>query len=199
MIKNIVFDLGNVIIQWDPKHIIAQYTKNPVAQKELLDKIFGSSYWLAFDDGSMTREEVIYNIQKTTSFKYRSLIVDIIYYWYQHCPMVTGMEEVIQTLKKQGYGIYLLSNTNIHFDEYKDTLPVMKHFDGFYISAKTKLTKPHPEIFLDFLQTFQLVANECIFIDDIHNNVLGAKHVGMKGYHFTGDVTALQQHLNDIL
>lgn len=199
MIKNIVFDLGNVIIQWNPEHIVSQYTKDPIVQKELLDKIFGSPYWLAFDEGSLTREEVISHIQKTTSFKYRSLIVEIVYYWYQHCPMIEGMETIIQELKKQGYKIYLLSNTNIHFDEYKDTLPVMKYFDGFYISAKTKLVKPHPEIFLDFLKTFQLVASECLFIDDIYNNVLGAKQVGMAGYHFIGNVNALKQYLSDTI
>lgn len=195
MIKNIVFDLGNVIIRWNPEYIISQYTKDPIVQEELLHKIFASPYWLAFDDGSLTREEVIRNIQKTTSFQYRSIIADIVYYWYQHCPPIEGILPLVKELKKQGNHIYLLSNTNIHFDEYKNTLPVMEYFDGFYISAKTKLTKPHPEIYLDFLDSFNLKAEECIFIDDVKANIKGAKKIGMCGFQFKGDVEKLKKYI----
>lgn len=197
MIKNIVFDLGNVIIRWDPNYIISQYTSNSKIQKELIEKIFESPYWSAFDDGSLTREEVIRHIQKTTSYKYHTLIVDVVYYWYQHCPMIDGIESVIKELKEQGHNIYLLSNTNIHFDEYRDTLPVMKYFDGYYISAKTKLIKPNPEIYLDFLKVFNLLAEECIFIDDIKQNIKGAKKVGIHGYQFDGNIEALKSYITD--
>ena len=197
MIKNIVFDLGNVIIRWDPNYIISQYTDNPEIHNELYEKIFASPYWLAFDTGNLTREEVIRNIQKTTSYKYYNIIVDIVYYWYQHCPMIDGMESLVKELKEQGHNIYLLSNTNIHFDEYKDTLPIMKYFDGYYISAIKKLIKPHREIYEDFLKEFNLQAEECIFIDDIKQNIKGAKKVGIDGYQFDGNIEALKNYIKN--
>lgn len=197
MIKNIVFDLGNVIIRWDPNYIISQYTNNPKVHKELLEKIFASPYWAAYDDGSLTREEVIRNIQKTTSYKYNTIIVDIVYYWYQHCPMIEGVEDLVKELKKQGHNIYLLSNTNIHFDEYKETLSVMKYFDGYYISAKAKLIKPNREIYVDFLKVFHLQAEECIFIDDNKQNIKAAKKMGIHGYRFDGNIEALKSYITD--
>lgn len=198
MIKNIVFDLGNVLIRWNPDYIISNYTTDPIVKEELLTKIFGSPYWLGFDDGSLTREEVVRNIQKTTSFTYRTIIADIIYYWYQHCPVIEGMTELIKDLKEQGHDIYLLSNTNIHFDEYKDTLPMIKYFNQFYISAERNLTKPSTDIYIDFLQRYDLSAEECLFIDDVQANIDGAKEVGIHGYQFDGNVKKLEIFIQDL-
>ena len=198
LIKNIVFDLGNVIIRWNPRYIVAQHTKDEVMQNKLIANLFGSSHWQGFDDGSLTREQVIHNVKQTLSAEYHSIIHDLVYHWYKHAPPIIGMEELVRGLKERGYQIFLLSNTNIHFDEYKDTIGALQYFDGFYISAKTRLMKPNPEIYHDFLQTFSLVAQECIFIDDIRENIVGAIEVGMGGYHFDGNVEKLKEHLKDL-
>ena len=95
----------------------------------------------------------------------------------------------------QGYQIYLLSNTNIHFDEYKDTILALQYFDGYYISAERKLVKPDPVIYEDFLQTFSLVAEECIFIDDLKANIESAIDVGLDGYQFDGNVDELRKYI----
>ena len=195
MIKNIIFDLGNVIVRWNPKYIVAHYTNDEIMQDKLITNLFASSHWLSFDEGSLTREQVIRNVKQTLPEEYHQMVHDMVHYWHKHAPPIAGMEELAKELKKAGYKIYLLSNTNIHFDEYKDTIPALQYFDGYYISAQAKLMKPHKEIYLDFLKTFALTASECIFIDDIEANIASAIEVGIDGYHFDGDVGKLRKYI----
>ena len=195
MVKNIVFDLGNVIVRWNPKYIVSQYTSDEVVQNMLITSLFGSPHWQSFDEGSLTRDQVICNVQKTLSEEYHIIAHDMVHYWHKHAPPIAGMEELARELKEKEYQIYLLSNTNIHFDEYKDTIPALQYFDGYYLSAQTKLMKPQMEIYYDFLKTFSLTAEECIFIDDIADNIASAIAVGIDGYLFDGNVDELRKYI----
>jgi len=199
MIKNIVFDLGNVIVRWDPEYIVSQYEQDEAMQKQLLAGLFGSPYWQAFDHGTITREAIIAKVSHEFPEAYHKIIHDMVHHWHQHAPRIPGMAQLVEELKQQGYQIYLLSNTSIHFDEYKDTIPALQHFDGYYISAKRKLVKPDPAIYHDFLQLFSLVAEECIFIDDILANVESANRVGIHGYQFDGDVDELRKYIKRVI
>jgi len=198
MIKNIVFDLGNVIIRWNPDHIVSQYEQDEQMQKQLIAGLFGSLHWQNFDHGTILREDLITHVQQVFTKEYHDTIHDMIHHWHKYAPPITGMEQLVKDLKAQGYKIYLLSNTNIHFDEYKDTIPALQHFDGYYISAQRKLVKPDPAIYHDFLQTFDLIAEECLFIDDLKANVESAISVGIDGYHFDGNVDDLRKYIGSV-
>lgn len=195
MIRNFVFDMGNVIIQWNPQYIVSQYTNNKEEIDYLVKEVFQSQEWLDFDHGTMTRTNVIAGITKRIGIKYHDTVTNMIMHWYRHCPVIQEMMPIIKELKEKGYGIYLLSNTNIHFDEYCDSIETLKYFDGYYISAKSKLVKPNIEIFEDFVKEFYLHASECLFIDDIQENIVGAKKANMQGYHFTGDCHLFENYL----
>jgi len=186
MIKNIVFDLGNVIVRWDPVHITNQYQLDETTKAQLLKELFGSPDWQKFDHGTITREDLITTVGQKFPKKYHTTIHDMIHNWHKHAPRIEGMEQLVKDLKAQGYKIYLLSNTNAHFDEYKHTIPALQHFDDYYISAHRKLVKPDPAIYHDFLQLYGLLAEECLFIDDLLANVESAISVGIDGYHFAG-------------
>lgn len=195
MIKNIVFDMGNVIIHWNPMNIIKQYTDNEAKQQMFLKEVFGSKEWLAYDEGTMSKLEVQDGVCSRLEDKYHQQARDMISYWYRDCPPIKEMEPIIKELKEKGYGIYLLSNTNISFDEYKDKIPVFTYFDGFYISAKYKLVKPNKEIFEDFGRRFHVSLAECIFIDDIPVNVEGAIQAGMQGYCLNKGIEHFKEYL----
>lgn len=195
MIKNFVFDMGNVIIQWNPTYIVSQYVKDKKEIEYLVKEVFQSKEWQEYDHGTIERKDVIKNINLRLDNQYHALVKEMIYHWYLHCPTIKGMIPIIKELKEKGYGIYLLSNTNIHFEEYKQSIETFTYFDGFYISAKTKLIKPNIEIFEDFSKTFDLPMEECIFIDDIQDNIKGAMQAGMQGYHFTGDIERFKEYI----
>ena len=199
MIKNIVFDLGNVIVRWDPQYIVSQYVQDAALQKQLIAELFGSRHWQAYDCGAITRTDLIAKAQQTFRAAHHSTIRDLVYDWHKHAPPIAGMEPLVQNLKAQGFKIYLLSNTNRHFDEYKDTIPALRHFDDYYVSALRKLVKPDAAVYHDFLQLFGLTAEACLFIDDLAANIEGAVNIGMQGYHFDGNANALQEHIEKLV
>ncbi len=197
MKKIFIFDMGNVIIKWDPNYIICQFTDDPIVHQIIKNELFASKYWLMFDHGTITKDNLKIKVNQSINPKYHQITNDIIDNWYRHAPVIDEMHELIKMLHDHGHKIYLLSNTSIQFDEYKDSIPTFKYFSGFYISARTKLVKPTKEIFVDFLKTFNLKAGNCIFIDDINENVEGAKLVGIDGYCFDGDVKKFKSYLEN--
>ena len=108
---------------------------------------------------------------------------------------VEGILELLQTLKKNGYRLYLLSNAAIRQHEYWARAEASKLMDGTLISADVKLLKPDPQIYQTFLKKFDLKAEECVFIDDTPINVEGALYENMAGIVFNMNANALKQTL----
>lgn len=108
---------------------------------------------------------------------------------------VEGILELLQTLKKNGYRLYLLSNAAIRQHEYWARAEASKLMDGTLISADVKLLKPDPQIYQTFMKKFDLKAEECVFIDDTPINVEGALYENMAGIVFNMNADALKQTL----
>lgn len=108
---------------------------------------------------------------------------------------VEGRLELLQTLKKNGYRLYLLSNAAIRRHEYWARAEASKLMDGTLISADVKLLKTDPQIYQTFLKKFDLKAEECVFIDDTPINVEGALYENMAGIVFNMNADALKQTL----
>lgn len=108
---------------------------------------------------------------------------------------VEGILELLQTLKKNGYRLYLLSNAAIRQHEYLARAEASKLMDGTLISADVKLLKTDPQIYQTFLKKFDLKVEECVFIDDTPINVEGALYENMAGIVFNMNAYALKQTL----
>ena len=106
-------------------------------------------------------------------------------------------EDSIRDLKAKGYGIYLCSNASVRMLTcYKEVLPAVECFDGILFSAVVLCMKPQKEMYGHFFERFGLKPEECYFIDDLPNNIAGAKACGMDGYCFAdGDVEKLKRTL----
>ena len=111
---------------------------------------------------------------------------------------VEGILELLQTLKKNGYRLYLLSNAAIRQHEYLARAEASKLMDGTLISADVKLLKTDPQIYQTFLKKFDLKAEECVFIDDTPINVEGALYENMAGIVFNMNAYALKQTLSGL-
>ena len=192
MIQNIVFDLGNVLVKFDPAYFLKDY---PDSEKELFYKeIFGSENWLKMDRGALSEQELINLVKSRLPLRYHSDAEKLIK-WYTLTLEIQGMEPLIRQLKKNGYSIYLLSNTSPAFHRFCKQIAALKYFDGLLISADCGFLKPEKEIFRLFCQKFSLAPNECVFIDDMPVNIQGAIGEGFAGIVFTGDVPALKEEL----
>ena len=112
---------------------------------------------------------------------------------------VDGMQDLIYEISKTDKKLYLLSNTSTGFaDGYKNVKwikELLSLFDGLVFSAKINMIKPNKDIFEYLFNTYNLKADECLFIDDYNDNIKGAASIGIKTYLFDGDAQKLREYL----
>ncbi|MDF2613981.1 MAG: family phosphatase [Clostridia bacterium] len=185
MIKNIIFDMGNVLLAYTPKEYIKTITADETIGQAVLRELFYGEEWIQLDAGSITEEEAILRVQSRIP-QYNEYVQRAMDDWHSNLTPVEGMPEVVERLKERGYKIYLLSNTSMRFYNYQPKVEMFKFFDGFFISAKERLLKPDKAIFESFLARFCLKASESLFVDDLVVNVKGAESTGIMAHQFCG-------------
>lgn len=202
MIRNIVFDMGMVLMQWDPMNPCMRYARDPEKARILCDNIFRHPEWAPnIDGGVMTEPEYFVHCSKRMpTEELRELCLAMSKDWtLDSLYPTTGMKAMIEELHRQGYRLYVLSNCGGHFDEFAYRIPGVEYFSGFLVSAKEHLMKPQPEIYARLFEKFDLKPEECIFIDDLQTNIDASIKAGMQGYCFAdGDVKRLWAHLNSM-
>ena len=195
MIKNIVLDLGNVLVKFDPEYFLKDLSDS---DKELRRaEIYHSEDWLRLDRGELDEKELTDLVCSRVPERCRADAKRLMK-WYDLSAPIEGMEQLVQRLKEKGYAVYLLSNTSLAFYEFSKGISALKHFDGVFISADHGLLKPDPQIFRLFCEKFSLCPSECVFIDDTLANVRSAMGEGFFGIVFTGDASVLKNKLSDL-
>ena len=195
MIKNIVFDMGNVIIRFDRDAFIDRFGVTEEERKILLREIFLSPEWVMMDRGTLTDEQAADILCPRVPEHLRDIARKLITFWDRPILEIEGIEPLIEELKGKGYGIYLLSNASCRQPDYWQRVPASRFFDGTLISYSVKLVKPMPEIYEKFFETFSLKREECFFIDDSPANIEASLYVGMPGTVFHNDIRRLRREL----
>jgi putative hydrolase of the HAD superfamily len=194
MIRNIIFDMGNVLRDFAPMKCILPYINGEDALL-IRDELFGKEDWYLLDRGDITYEELETRVKLRLPKRLHNTLDEIIAHWHEYMPEDLEMTELVKTLKANGYHIYLLSNASVRFTVYKDSFEALKYFDGAIISAFYNTVKPEEKIYRILFDTYKLKPEECFFIDDNRDNVEGGRKLGMNGHVFTGDKTALRAAL----
>lgn len=196
MTRNIVFDMGNVIIKFDPPYFLDRAGVNdPEDRKLIMNELFRSVEWAQMDAGTLTEETAEPLILQRFPDRLKDTVRDLLYSWAYPRDMIPGMEDLIRRLKKSGYGIYLLSNASKAQHEYWPKYPVSELFDGKLISCDVRVIKPCHKIYQLFTQRFSLQPEGCLFIDDSAANVAGAIACGWQGIVFHGSAEELEKKL----
>ena len=195
MIRNIVFDMGNVIIRFDRDAFIDRFGVTEEERKILLREIFLSPEWVMMDRGTLTDEQAADILCPRVPEHLRDIARKLIAFWDRPIMEIEGIEPLIEELKGKGYGIYLLSNASCRQPDYWQRVPAARFFDGTLISYSVKLVKPMPEIYEKFFETFSLKREECFFIDDSPANIEASLYVGMPGAVFHNDIRRLRREL----
>ena len=181
MIKNIVFDIGNVLAGFAWEDFYRSFGYSEEIFEKLADATVRSPFWNEMDRGKLSDEELLEGFIKNDSSIEKEIR-----------EVFENVEEIIQRfdyaipwireLKEKGYHIYVISNFSrkAHVECIK-ALDFLEEIDGEILSYQVKLIKPSPEIYQLLCSKYNLKAEECVFIDDLPKNVEAARKEGMKG------------------
>lgn len=191
MIKNIIFDMGGVLIDYNPEKVIYGIFEKETADI-LLKEIFRNSLWNDKDRGIIFPAEIMEKVRDRIPAEVFERVSGMVDNFYPYMPPFEKMYGFVKMLKDKGFGIYLLSNASPDFHERRNGIPALSLFDGVIISADHKLLKPEKEIYEKLYETFSLLPEECFFIDDVPANIDGAAATGMQGHcYYHGDLDVL--------
>ncbi len=199
MIRNIIFDFGNVLARFEPRDMVARFEPNPHYADLLTEIVFDRLYWDKADAGTITDEETKAAFCSRLPEALHAVACNIYDAWPTLLPPIDGMVDLVKELKERGYKLYLLSNISTKFAAEYGDIPWLAElfglFDGLVFSAPIGLTKPHREIFEHLLTRFELQAADCVFIDDSQRNINGCEAVGIHGVLFDGNAAHLRHEL----
>jgi len=187
MIKNIVFDLGNVLVSFRPPEFLDKCNFAEPMKSAILADIFHSKYWLMLDNGDLTTEEAIERVTANSSLK-KAIIDEIFARRIEILIPIPSNIRLLPELQKQGYRLFYLSNfpSDLWFQVRNGNsardYEFFKYFDGGLISAEARSSKPDKKIYNALLEKYSLNAGECFYIDDIEINVKAAEESGMTGF-----------------
>ncbi len=180
--KNIIFDIGNVLLSFQPERFLKQYYDEKT-MGDLLTIIFCSDEWLELDLGNLTIDETI-NIFSKRNPHYKEEIYFILKHWTEMMTPIQENVDMVYKLKEKGYSLYILSNFHEEaIKEMYNKYPFFTIFNGGVISAYEHIMKPNPKFYQILLDRYHLNPHECLFIDDMLANVTIAHRLGISSIH----------------
>lgn len=185
MIKNIIFDIGNVLVINDHNAIF-----DGIINKDEYEKfnnlIFKSPTWAKLDLGTISTTDAIIQMEKNCNAFEKQKVEEIMSTFMSRKKWNDKMIKFAFDAKKNGYKIYLLSNITKCYHDYleNDKNSFIKHFDGGIFSYEEHLEKPDQQIYIELLKKYHINPKQSIFIDDKEQNIMVGKQVGIKGIKF---------------
>ncbi len=183
-VKNVVFDFGGVLIDWNQRYLYRKVFASEEEMEWFLANVC-TSEWNARQDAGRPFAEGIAEAKA----QYPQYSEQIEMFWSRWIEMVGGEiqenTDWLRRLKAEGYGIYGLTNWSAEtLPQVMESYDFFSLFDGIVVSGEEHLLKPDPRIYRVLLNRYHLNPAECLFVDDNPQNVAAAKHIGMWGLTF---------------
>lgn len=191
-VKNIVFDMGGVLMNFDGPYFSRQFTDAEEDAATLNAALFGSPLWTLLDSGTISHETMARYARAHLPERLHPALAACIAHWPEHSAPLEATNDLAIRLKGEGYGLYLLSNASTRIMEQLNHMPAMPYLDGYLVSGIERLMKPDPSIYQLLCTRYYLDPASCLFVDDNADNCEGARVAGMRAYHFTGDAADLE-------
>lgn len=186
-IDHIVFDIGQVLLHWDPHHIYQDLIPDETDRTHFLTHVCSPEWNIEQDRGRDWVEGENLLIQQHPDKKHliRAFKKD----WIKSIPhAIQGSVDIMQKFIEEGRDVTMLTNFNQHtFAEAQEKYPFLTTPRGVTVSGDVKLVKPEPEIYHLHTATFGLSPEKCLFIDDSLPNVFAARDAGWSAVHFSDD------------
>ena len=181
---DIILDMGNVLLEWNKDKILRGVVKTEKDYMILDKAIFQSGLWERLDLGTLTREELVLKVVSMIGSIYQEKVQEVVWNWPSYIEIYTEVFPLLVRLKEKGHRIFVLSNTSPVFYELleEQLSPLNEILDGFVLSCDIKAIKPDPKMFEEILHKYQLDPVNCIFLDDVKDNIKMAESLGIKAY-----------------
>lgn len=195
MIKNIVFDMGQVFVDFDPDFFIEHYVTEPQDALLLRTELFCGSEWVEMDRGTMNEEDLVEPVCARLPERLHFAVKELLLHWQDYMKVLHNLDPLAAELKENGYSLYLLSNASVSIHNFTHKITALQYFNGTFFSADVKYIKPDPTIYRLFFEKFSLNPEECFFIDDRADNIEAGRKLGMEGFVYEGEAQALRAAL----
>ena len=182
MIRNIVLDMGNVLLDYNPAFVL-----NAFCSSEEERELFNGPEWKLGDRGDIKDKDRFELVKGRVPEKYHEALRNCADHWDICMTPLDGAREFCEQVKNSGYGIYILSNASDLFYVYFPKFLPLDFFNGVFVSSDYHMLKPDVNIYKAFLEKYSLKADECLFVDDREDNVAGAKEAGLNTFRFMGN------------
>jgi len=182
----IVFDIGGVLLDWDPRYLYAKLFDDPDTMEAFLAEVCTPEWnermdaGLSFDDG----------VAELTARhpNHADMIQAYHHRWIEMIPSaIEGTVDILNEARAHKHPVYAITNFNAEkLAVATELYPFLDGFDGVIVSSEVRLMKPDPAIFQAFFSTYDRRPEDCVFIDDRADNIVAARKIGMFGIHFSG-------------
>ena len=184
MIRNIILDVGNVLVAWDPISVFRSLGFAEDDIEPIANATINSPEWDEFDRSARPDEEILESlIQNAPEYE-----KEILLFWEHVGESIRTYPyavEWIEDFKQKGYRVYILSNYSSYtYEKTREALKCTELADGRLFSYEVKQVKPEAEFYQTLLKRYELIPEECVFIDDKQENVDGAIKEGIHGIQF---------------
>lgn len=182
MIKNIIFDIGGVLLDWNPLELLKNMFDEEIAQT-LKKQMMDTKHWAELDRGTLSIEKAV----ECFSINVPNLKNEIKYAlnnFIDYIPVIDENVCILKKLHKKGYNLYVLSNFQEEaFEIARKKFEFFALFDAMVVSAHIKMIKPEPDIYQYILDKYSLNPLETVFFDDSEPNIQMAKKFNIHGVH----------------
>lgn len=183
VVRNVVFDVGGVLLRWDPARVYRQLIADPGEVEWFLSTVCTPD-WNATLDAGRSFDDACGELADRWPRH-----ADLIHAWKRQDEMIAGevpgVAEIVRDLRHHGVPLYLLTNMPAEvFAARRARFEVLRLFEGAVVSGEEGVLKPSPEIFTRLTRRYGLTPGECLFVDDVEANVVGARDAGFQAHHF---------------
>ncbi len=195
MIKNIIFDMGNVLLDYDPEVCLRHFVEKEEDRVWIRRELFQGPEWIEGDLGHLKDEERFDGVSLRVPKRLHRELRQCVEQWHMCMQPVSGAKELCSDAKEKGYRLYVLSNASNSFYQYFPRFAPLDYFDGIVVSCDIHIIKPDIRIYQYLLNQFHLLPDECFFIDDVAANIEGARKAGIRGAVFQGDFEEMKRRI----
>ncbi|MBU1065317.1 HAD family phosphatase [bacterium] len=184
MIRTIFFDLGNVLVTVNKEFAIRELAKLPGISLPLVRQIADSQLEMDFEQGLLSIDEYMEKLYRDYGISEQITVESLIDIWQKPFELMPEVCRLLPVLKTQ-VKLVLLSNTNdLHIRAVRKKTAILDKFDDLVLSYQVKVRKPDEAIYNKALSVAKSCPEECLFIDDLIENVMAARQVGIRSHQY---------------